>query len=512
MNMRTNGIKRMLAALVSVCVLSMALPAFAQETTSDEEPMAGVMLTMLGYDEDSSGREWESNAFFTRMAELTGVGFTFEQYTKEEDYRSEIEKLSSQKEDKLPDVLFKADLTDADQRRLAAAGTLVDIKPYIEQCMPNLAALLAEHPEWEKAITLPDGQIVALPLFNTMERQCGLWINEIWLKSVLGMQMPTDADSLYEVLCAIKTGDPNQNGKADEIPLNVTGVWEMRWLLGLFGINANDYNLAMQDGSVVFAPRMEGYREFVEYLKKLYDEGLMNSEAFTGSHTLNALNDKESDTIISGAFVSVTPYSQVDASPALNYTLMVPASGVWRDLLGEVWSGAFAVTKGCDDVESALRWVDALYDKTNVLAYAGVEGVDYEVTKNGWTWILDTYRTVDTIRAESIVYTATTIPGIMPEEFMRNVDSSLDRHVLANSDALKTVATQSLPARILTDEEAERVSELQAVLGEAVDVGIAKFVTGEEEITDETWQAYLDSLTALGADELVEIFTGVVAR
>lgn len=518
MNKNTISFKRLLGALLALCMLCMTLPAIvlAQEATADEAAdgeaaTAAVTLTMLGYDGDSSGRTWENNAFFTRMAELTGVAFTFEEYTSEEDYAARIAKLSAKNQEKLPDVLFKAALSDADQRRMAADGTLVDLKPLIAQYAPNLAALLEENPEWEKAITLPDGKIVALPLFNTMERQCGVWLNESWVRA-LGYTMPTDADSLYEVLTAIKTGDPNGNGKADEIPLNVTGVWEMRWLLGLFGINANDYNLAMQDGSVVFAPRMEGYRAFVEYLKKLYDEGLLPAGAFKDVHALNALNDKESDTVVSGAIVTVTPYSQMDATAALSYTLMVPANGVWRDLLGEVWSGAFAVTAGCEDVESALKWVDALYDENNVLAYAGVEGVDYEVTRNGWTWILDTYRTVDTIRAESIIYTAGTIPGIMPSDFMRNVDSELDRHVIANSDALKQVATQPLPVRILTDEEAARVSELQSALGEAVDVGIARFVTGEVPLDDESWQAYQEQLTSLGADELTAIFTDVIAR
>ena len=111
-----------------------------------------------------------------------------------------------------------------------------------------------------------------------------------------------------------------------------------------------------------------------------------------------------------------------------------------------------------------------------------------------------------------IIYTGGTIPGIMPEAFMRTVDSALDRHVTENGDMLKLIAAPSLPHRILTEEEAKRVSEIQPALASAVDVGIARFVTGEEALTDETWQAWQDSLTALGADEMVEIFTGVIAR
>lgn len=500
--MNNGKIKQILSMMLALCLLCFALPTGAEETGA---------LTMMGYDADSSGREWANNAFFTRMAELTGVSFTFEQYSDEETYESAMAKLASRKEADLPDVLFKAGLNDAQQRSFAASGTLIDLKPLIAEHAPNLAALLAEHPEWEKAITLPDGKIVALPLINEMERHVGIWMNTQWL-GALDLKMPTDAQSLYEVLKAFKTGDPNRNGKNDEIPLNVMGVWEMRWLLNLFGVNANDYNLTMESGAVAFAPRMEGYREFVVYLKQLFDEGLIPADAFKNFHALMAMNEKESDTLVSGSFVSVTPYTHVEAEPSLIYAVMTPDNGVWRDMLGQVWGGAFAITKGCEDPAAAMKWVDALYDSENLLAYAGVEGVDYEVTRNGWTWILDTYRTVDTIRAESIIYTGGTIPGRMPTAFMNTVDSQLDRHVTANCGLLEAIAQPSLPNRMLTDAEAVRISEIQPLLAAEVDMGIARFVSGEVELNDANWQAWQDKLTELGADELITIFTGVIAR
>lgn len=505
MNMRMQ-LKKHLCALLALCVccLGLGAPALAEEAS-------GATLTMMGLDEDSSGRMWESNLFFTRMAEQTGVSFTFEQYSTASDYQKEVQKLSSRSEDKLPDVLFKAALDEQTQRRYAADGTLIDLAPLLETYAPNLFALLEANPEWRKQITLPDGKIVALPLINPMEHQVGIWINQSWL-ATLGVSMPTDADSLYEALMAIKNGDPNRNGNADEIPLNMTGVWELRWLLGFFGIVADDYNLSMQGGEVTFAPRMEGYREFVEYAKRLFDNGLLPETAFRDLHALAALEDKESDTLVSGAILSLTPYSQVEADKVTQYGLILPESGTWRDLLGEVWGGTFAITKGCEDVESALAWVDALYADNATLAYAGVEGVDYTMSENGWTWILDTYRTVDTIRAESIIYTSGTMPGLVPAAFMHRADSELDRHVTANSDALQVISTRPLPARILTDEEEARVNVLQDALGTAVDVGIARFVTGEVELNDETWQAYQDELTSLGADELVEIFAQIVKR
>ena len=42
--------------------------------------------TMAGYDEANTYRTWSTNKFFSRMEELTGVKFTYQQYTKAEDW------------------------------------------------------------------------------------------------------------------------------------------------------------------------------------------------------------------------------------------------------------------------------------------------------------------------------------------------------------------------------------------------------------------------------------------
>ena len=65
------------------------------------------------------------------------------------------------------------------------------------------------------------GAIYAFPeiqesMIDIMDYQ--VWINQEWLDT-LSLEMPTDPESLYDVLVAFKTGDPNGNGTSDEIPL-----------------------------------------------------------------------------------------------------------------------------------------------------------------------------------------------------------------------------------------------------------------------------------------------------
>lgn len=54
--------KRGIAWLLFMCVLALAVPAIAEES-----------FTMAGYDDSGTGHVWETNLFFQRMEEKTGV-------------------------------------------------------------------------------------------------------------------------------------------------------------------------------------------------------------------------------------------------------------------------------------------------------------------------------------------------------------------------------------------------------------------------------------------------------
>ena len=65
---------------------------------------------------------------------------------------------------------------------------------------------------------------------------------------------------------------------------------------------------------------------------------------------------------------------------------------------------------------------------------------------------------------------------------------------------------QVVPAHALSLERQQRANELTAVLGGLVDRGVARFATGEIELNDETYAAWLSELKAAGSDELVAMY------
>ena len=119
----------------------------------------------------------------------------------------------------------------------------VPLNEYLnEENAPNLMKMFETYPELIDMITQVDGNIYTLPIgdFSNPDNQGeGIQvINKAWLDK-LGLEMPTTTEELYQVCKAIKEGDPNGNGEADEIPMTFTqNNWAAHFinLMGPWGI------------------------------------------------------------------------------------------------------------------------------------------------------------------------------------------------------------------------------------------------------------------------------------
>ena len=247
-------------------------------------------------------------------------------------------------------------------------------------------------------------------------------------------------------------------------------------------------------------------------------KGILTKDAFTAMHSTAALSsssDDEDAAVTSGLLVTMTPYTHVPSSAVTDYEalLMPDASGAtrWRDLLGDVWTGCFAVTSSCEDPAAALRWVDALYGEEGaLLAYAGIEGEDYAWNADGtWSFKVTNSRTINDIRANVLMYTGAAMPGLYPGDFIAKVDSPVDAHVFEQNERVHAVSEQIIPAHALSPDDQQRADALTAVLGGLVDRGIARFATGEIELNDETYATWLAELKAAGSDELAALYGGI---
>ena len=494
--------------LSMLLILALAAGFAAPVSPASAEELQAPDYVMEGLDESSSGHDWETNLFFQRMQEETGISFEFRQYTAKENWDSR--KLEIGEGENLPDVLFKAALTDQETLRLTERGILIDLKPYLEEYAPDLWALLEAHPDYLAAITLEDGSIRALPSINELPTNNLMWINESWLKS-LQLEMPTTAEELTEVLRAFKTRDPNRNARADEIPLTTLGMWDLRFLGHAFGITDNDYYLSLKDGKAATSLTTDENRAFLTWLHELWQEGLLSHDSFTMIDSMRQVTD-ENAALTYGMLLSNTPLSVLPVAAMDSYSVLEPLTydgkQVYRALVGPLTKGTFAITKVCPEPEKMIAWVNRLYTEEGcLLLQMGREGEEYFWNENGnWEWMADLQTVADEVLTHVTLGDGGVAPGIITRDFQEKYEDNATRRLVVQMAEVQEYAVTPFPPVYLTEEDAKAVAALQSRIAPFAEKRMAEFVTGDVPLDDAHWESFTAELDRLGMPEMLALW------
>ena len=496
---------RKLFSLMLALVMAMAAISGAYAETA---------FTMAGYDHEDTGHDWTTNLFFQRMEERSGVHFDLTQYKTAEAWKAaKAQMLAGTVE--LPDAFFKAALTPQETMQLLEAGKIIDLKPYLEQYAPNLWALLNSNPAWMEAVTLPGGEVAALPSIDELQFTNAMWINQTWLNKA-GLSMPTTAEELTEVLRVFKERDMNGNGKRnDEVPLTFSSLWDLRFLGHAFGINANDYHITMDENGVVSEVlTSDANRALLTWLRQMWAEGLLDETGFSGLRDLSAnassSSDKEQE-VVYGVMFASTPVSLVSTSALKEYALLDPLTfegkQIYRDLTGDINRGTFAITSACEDPAALLSWVDYLYTEEGfILSEAGVADEEFYWNDDG-TWLWDnTDSLMSTILPQNTLRAGTSMPGVASIAFQQKIDDASTQFIVNSLLRLKGFDSEPYPQVYLTQEQQSRVDELIWNISKYAEYQMVWFVAGDVELNDQTWQEFCSKVKELGMDELVSIW------
>lgn len=492
--------RKTLVFLFIICLLSLPLASFGDEA-----------FTMAGFDDQDSGRNWADNLFFSRMQEKTEILLQFEQFQSREAWQAaKSAYLNSGSE--LPDVLFKAELSPAQSMDMLQAGVLIDLAPFIEKHAPNLHGLLQLYPEVRAAITLPDGEIAALPYINLANTQNCLWINKDWLKE-LKLEMPATSGELTEVLQAFKKNDPNRNSKTDEMPLTYLGAYDLKYLGHAFGLVSNDFNVFASERQAKFMPLESSFRPFIAWLRELYIKELLDKDGFTAVDSLRRVTEAKGTNKF-GSLISPLPNYVLPREWVGSYAVVPPllyeGKQVYRSVAPMATPGTFAITSACDDPAAMLAWVDYLFSEEGaVLASSGLEGVDYLIDGDG-SWRKTESAQQSSFLSLSSIVTGVTPPGVSSDYFQRRYSDSMVRLLSEEIDLVANVAKDPFPPFSLSFEQEEKLAPLQSALGRYVDESIARWVLGEWEMSDTSFEEFKTGLERLGLEEFMKIWQGLL--
>lgn len=176
----------------------------------------------------------------------------------------------------LPDLFT---VTASDAVEFIGEGMLLPVGDLVERYGPNIKKELGEYIPLSPANHV-DGNMYMISGFGVTYTN-NLSVRVDWLKK-LGLEMPTDLDSLYDVLYAFTYNDPDGNGVQDTVGIVTTMTQDNQWehLFGAFGIPYNSPTL-LDNGTVTTYMKDDHYLEAIKYLRKLYQAGVMDQEFAT---------------------------------------------------------------------------------------------------------------------------------------------------------------------------------------------------------------------------------------
>lgn len=421
----------------------------------------------------------------------------------------------------LPDAFHSAGMPVADILKYGEQGVFVPLNDLIDDYAPNFKKILEENPDVKQALTFPDGNIYSFPLMAEPEflsYRIGPKprINEEWLDA-LGLDMPETTEEFYQYLKAVKEGDPNGNGKADEIPYGAPGMGTLvQYLQGSFGLankgTANkNIDLDPETGELRFFHIADEYRELLEYLNKLYREGLIEQSIYTITGEQYHANGAETK------YGSTVWYNPIDifGEQASVYTGMPALEGPKGDkqftslMSNVVIPGAFLITNVNENPEATVRWMDYFYgDEGMKLFFMGIEGETYELDENDVPVYMDHILnsseglTYEQELAKYLTFPGGGFPSITHRKYFKGPANSPED--LEAADKLAPDLVES-PWSLFkyTNEETKKLAGLGSDIEKYIEEMTDKFIVGDEPLSK--WDAYVKEIEKIGLEEYMKI-------
>ena len=456
----------------------------------------------------------------------------------------------------LPDAFMGVGFSNYDLANYGEDGTFIDLTPYLtEEYMPNLTAILEEHPEIKSAITMSDGCIYGLPSAEQMgtagvgkDEDYSIYsvpqfsmINKKWLDE-LGLEVPTTLDELHDALVAFKENDMAAKvygaDAGSTIPMS-TGFDEWCWGQNIFyagfgftnWINDVCNDLVLNaDGTVNFVCDDDNYRDAITYFSEWYQEGLMDQEMFSQDTTQLMSKCQQ-------GYVGVSTWWYIEelmGDYADDYVFLPVLTGpegteyegtsnVTIRTGGAVNSGNLSITSACESPANLLKFFDQWYDGETVmqLQYGPIGVYFTEQDENGvWNSITEDEAQAQYGKGAGELKSYYEVAGpklILSKYYSENFKME-DRAIERLNDLYDywmpyVSDTTVYPMDcVYTADELETIDEYKTDFQNIVAENEGLWIKNGGP-TDEEWEAYKANLSeTCGMDELLEVYQAAYDR
>lgn len=459
--------------------------------------------------------------------------------------------------DDMPDIMYYSWSTSypGGPDAAIADGKIVALNDYIEEYAPNFYAYLEAHPDIKREITTDSGNIYCFPAVYTYtsedsdtwqdaidrepyeESFIGLVIRKDLLDKA-GLDIPVTLDDWYEALVAFKEMGIKYPFSCQAMMLTMAQSFNSAFdvTLPLIGYDSGTSAFALrEDGSIMYGPAEDGYGEYLEFMNRLYSEGLLDPDFMVQdrptvqSKILNGEVGAWVEMMPSGLgnlrnqILAEDPDSEFYPVGVLNPVKEEGQQLIYKQgNLAYTGSGA-AITTSCEDIATACKVLDyAWSEEGNRILNWGIEGTSYEFV-DGWPKLTDQIINNDQGLAPSEAFSVyRNLNGPYPMDHSQRLESKRDYSLaegqvdenLASLDLWSSSAngtiSAGLPSTTMLTEESSQYATAYNELSTYVAEMFSKFIMGNEPL--ENFDKYQENLEALGLQTVLDLQTAALER
>jgi len=417
----------------------------------------------------------------------------------------------------LPDILYYNFKNYPGGPQAAISDGIIEpLTDYMEYA-PNLQAVLDSNESYRQTVTTGEGDIIGFPWIRDSSTPGALSVNGIairqdWLED-LGLNTPQTADEFYEVLKAFK------EKKGAEYPLSTYTTTHFITALSSgmitspFGLVKGDFY--QKDGKVHYGFAEQEYRDVLEWLNKMYNEGLIDpniASMDSATFDANITNGTSGAGFVSCGTPDRLTIAGVQVDPEydlLGIAPLVTADG--KIAMSSQYSypinGAFCViTPACENKEAAMKFLDYAYSEEGTMLFNfGIEGESYEMVDGvpRETELITNHPEGWTVLEAKAHYHLSWDSGPMIQLYIP--ESVTERTRLTRSNFSKSTTEEYLMPQLFFDEETS--AELSKYMGEIntmVEEKLFKYIMGTESL--DTFDNYVKTLYEFGLDKAIAIY------
>ena len=423
----------------------------------------------------------------------------------------------------LPDVFFIGFLDRTQQINFANQGMFVPLQDVLEYSDGTARDFYNGPGEYAvKLNAFPDGNTYWYTSYLST-----MWDGELkgnaytisirrdWLTK-FDLPTPTTAEEFLTALKTFRDEDANDNGANDEV-LAVAPYFNTS-ISGWFDLGS-EIAYVDPDAQKVLTPWYQpGVKDYIVYMKRLVDEGILDVTAFERTTEL-AVDNKLSATI---GYCTMALEGQVNVgdAPDAEYLPIGPLTSTNPGLkprgTGDsavAQNSPFAVTKACKNLETVAKFLDFITgDEYAVLGEWGIEGEAFEMVDGipirafeGNRQLMEDNRVSNMFWLfGNCIFPRMNLGENLNITTLNAKDYKLDYlDKFPSAGNLLSGNNETIYMAIPTEEEFNTISEISTDLKTYSEETMLKLMLGQLSL--DNWDTYISDLKTLGLDEYLEI-------